>query len=111
MSEPAIRIEVAADAVVVEGRLHDDACEEFERALETLKTSSVVWTTVDLSRVTTATPRPIATLFTVWLDLYRQRRAPFLKVSDEIWHMLGKAAVDQGFLRKPATSLRVRQAG
>ncbi len=101
MTEAAARIDVADDAVVVEGELMDDSCGEFERALESLRTSRVIWTTVDLSRVTSAARGPIEVLFTVWLDLFREGRAPFLKATDEVWHMLGRAAVERGFMKKP----------
>lgn len=100
------RIEVGLDSVVVEGRLQKEACEEFEEALDSLRRSEVAWAMVDLSRVTAATAEPIGLLFAAWLDMFKQGRPPYLRVPNHIWRMLGKAAVDHGFSRKSAGSVR-----
>ncbi len=105
------RIEATAEAVVVEGELLEEDCEKFEEALFSLRRSKVTWTTVDLSRVTAAAPGPINLLFAAWLDMFKQKRAPYLDAAEHIWRMLGKAAVDQRFLGKPAASVRIAQPG
>ena len=97
-------IEAAVDAVVVEGELLDGACEQFGRALDSLRESGITGATVDLSRVSMAASEPIRLLFAAWLDMYKQGRAPYLKAPSHIWQMLGRAAVDQGFLKRPAAS-------
>ncbi len=95
-----VHIETTAEEVVVKGELLDEACEEFTKALESLRRSRFTWTAVDLSRVTAATERPISSLFALWLDMFRQRRAPYINAPEHIWRMLGRAAVDQRFISK-----------
>ena len=93
-----VLIEAAVDAVVVEGELLEGACEQFGWALDSLRRSGITGATVDLSRVSIAASEPIRLLFALWLDMFKQGRAPHLKAPPYIWQMLGKAAVDQGFL-------------
>ena len=98
------RIEMGLDSVVVEGKLQQEACEEFEEALDSLRRSEVAWAMVDLSRVTAATAEPIGLLYAAWLDMFKRGRPPYLRAPNYIWRMLGKAAVDHGFSMKSAGS-------
>jgi hypothetical protein len=109
-----VRIEVAGGAVVVEGELVEEACGEFEQALDSLRWSKVGRPTVDLSRITAAAARPVGLLFAAWLDMFSQGRAPYLKAPPCIWQMLGQAAVDQGFRKRDAqgaSGVRIGRTG
>ena len=103
------RIEAGPDTVVVEGELPEEACEELEEALDALRGSRITLATVDLSRVTTAASKPVGLVFALWLDLFRQGRVLDLVAPGHVWDVLGRAGVDQMFMKKPAPSMRIGQ--
>ncbi len=97
-----VRIDVATDAVVVEGELLKEACEQFRSALESLRRSRITQVKVNLSRVTAAAYEPIGLLYALWLELSKGGRAPYIDAPAFIWQMLGRAAVEQGLLKSIA---------
>ncbi len=104
-------LESGPEIAVFEGELvfdeGNEACEEFEKALEGLQRSGVRIPTVDLARVTAVSAKPADLLFTMWLDLIREGRAFVLLAPDHVWEMLGRAAVDRMLVKRPASASRL----
>ena len=109
-------VESGPEIAVFEGELMFDdgdegneACEEFEKALEGLRRSGVKIPIVDLARVTAVSAKPAELLFTMWLDLIGEGRAFVLLAQDHVWEMLGRAAVDQMLVKRPAGAALLRE--
>ena len=106
-----VRIEATAAEVVVEGRLFEETCEKFEKALERLQCSGVKVPTVDLARVTAFSSKPAELLFTMWKNLLREGRAFVLLAPNHVWEMLARAAVDRMLVKRPAGAARLVPGG
>ncbi len=102
-----VHIEVAADAIVVEGDLLEEACEEFAEALDSLRRSTATRATVDLFGTTAAASKAIGLLFALWLDTFSHGRALHLLAPGYVWAMLGKAAVEHMLTGKPGRGVQI----
>ncbi len=106
-----VRIQATAAEVVVEGKLFEETCEEFEKALERLQCSGVKIPTVDLARVTAFSSKPAQLVFAMWKNLLREGRAFVLLAPDHVWQMLARAVVDRMLVKRPAGAARLVPGG
>ena len=94
-------VKSGADGVVVDGDLSEAEFEDFEKALNVLRKSSVQAPVVDLSEVRYISSRAIGSLVTLWVDLSEKSRWFDLIASDRVWSILEKAGVAGVFFKRP----------
>ncbi len=102
-------VEVSPGTVVIEGELLDDDCGEFQEALEGLRRSDVEIPTIDVSRVSAISSRPIGLLVTLCIDLLAEGRWFDLLASDRVWDVLGKVGLSGVFFRRPDSMPQIRE--
>ncbi len=102
-------VEVSPGGVVIEGELLDDDCGDFQEALEGLRNSDVKVPTVDVSRVSAISSRPIGLLVTLCIDLLAEGRWLDLLASDRVWDVLGKLGLSGVFFKRPDSTAQVRE--
>ena len=94
-------LEAGPDVVAFDGEISERTREDFEGALDLLRSSDVEVPTVDLSCVSYISSGAVGLLVTLWVDMLDQGRRFDLLASDRVWDMLGKIGVACVFFKRP----------
>ena len=79
------------DKIVVAGEIAEPTLDDFESALDTLRTGKSTTPVVDLQDVTYISSKGIGMLVALWVDLSDRGRWFDLYASDKVWSTLEKA--------------------